>query len=960
MKRVYLLLAISMFLFAAGTFGRVPLRIVSQTPVQGAEEARCLLFDHDGLMWIGTDQGVRTYDGYRFRAYRNDAYSPGILPNNYVFKITEAPDDMLWLGTHDGLTCFNRRWGTFKSYHLRGENARNIDALFTSSDGTVWVGTGSGVSRYDAEKDDFIDINMPVGVRSFSEDAQGNIYIGTWEGGLYRLDRKSGKMVPYPQLSERNTVQSQLMDSRGRLWIGTWENGIVRLDHPADEANPGIHRMNEGRRDFRTFHQLVEDSVSHAVWGCCIEGLTSVDLDDDLLVENHPELSFCYSLTTDGRGNLWALTRSQGIVHLSTKPSPFQYYHLNPAGLELPVNRIQTVYTSDGSLFWLGLQPYGLACYDRQQDRVVYNNQIPGFGQMTGTGGIHVQTISAFMQRSQQELWLASTRGIVVWQAGEQARLLARGSCPFLGDGNANTFCRLHDGTILVGQTVGVGVAFSETEGRLLEMKEQERDFSSCDVRRIIEAEDHRIWIATDNAGIICATGDVHRPETMHYHQYAPANGNYPLDDVTSVYEDSHHRLWAISNSGALFLYEAENDHFIAVNQRFHLNVNRIYAIEGDGLGHLWLSSDSGLVCLKIDGKGKCHPAYFSEEDGIEHIRFSANGLSRFGKELFLGSANGFFSFEPGLMDRWQPAGFAKLLVSGLLVNDCPYEWLDSTERRRITAEPPFTMRQMTLPASIEKFTVEFALLVYQNVQECHYAYRLDGYDRDWHYVNAENRQATYQNLPSGTYELHLKAIDSYGHQVELPYGIRVRVLPPWYLSWWAYLIYILLLGALVYGISQWYKQRVNRRARLQQRVSELLHYRELMVMKQFEGARKALEAEEEQHNSPDELFIQKAIDCVKQHLDDADYDREQFASDMCVSSSTLYNKLRALTGQNVTAFINNLRLKEACRILRQRPGISMTELSMEVGFNTPKYFTKLFKKEFGMLPSEFVEKGDV
>jgi len=247
--------------------------------VEGAEEARCLMFDHNGLMWIGTDQGVRTYDGYRFRAYRNDAYSSGILPNNYVLRIAEAPDDQLWLGTRDGLAYFNRRRGTFKSYHLRSQNARSIDALFTSSDGTIWVGTGSGVSRYDAKNDDFIDINLPTGVRSFSEDKKGNIYIGTWEGGLFRLDHQSGKLVPYPRLSERNTVQSQLMDSRGRLWIGTWENGIIRLDHPDNEKDPGIHRMNEGRRDFRTFHQLVEDSVSHAVWGCCIEGLTSVDLE---------------------------------------------------------------------------------------------------------------------------------------------------------------------------------------------------------------------------------------------------------------------------------------------------------------------------------------------------------------------------------------------------------------------------------------------------------------------------------------------------------------------------------------------------------------------------------------------------------------------------------------------------------------------------------------------------------
>ena len=930
----------------------VTLRIMSQTPVEGAEEARCLKFDHNGLMWIGTDLGVCAYDGYRFRTYRNDAYSPGILPNNYVLRITEAPEDRLWLGTRDGLTCFDRRRNTFRSYRLRSQNARMIDALFTSSDGTIWVGTSNGVSRYDAETDEFTDISMTAGVRSFSEDKKGNIYIGTWEGGLFRLNPKSGKLVAYPQLSERNTVQSQLVDSRGRLWIGTWENGIIRLDHPENESNPGIHRINEGRRDFRTFHQLVEDSVSHAVWGCCIEGLTSVDLDDEQKVENHSELSFCYSLATDGHGNLWVLTRNQGLVHLSTKPSPFHFYHLDTTGLELPVNRIQTVFTSDGNYFWLGLQPYGLALYDRRANHVNYNTHIPGMQQMTGTSGIHVQTIYTFIQRSEQELWLGSSQGIVVCRTGEPARLLTRQGTPFIGDGNVNTFCQLHDGTVLVGQSAGIGVAFSDTQGRLL--------VSNVDVRNIIEGHDHRIWVATDNSGIISFTGDMRQPQSIQSRLYAPVKGNYPLKDAIAVYEDSHRRIWAISNGGALFLYDVEKDQFTVVNQRYHLNVNRLYAIGGDEKGQLWLSTDKGLVCLKIDDNGKCHPAYYSVEDGLERIRFSANGLSRFGKELFLGSANGFFSFKPDQMDHWQPADSASLLVTGLQINDRPYEWLDSVLQRSISAEPPYTTRQITIPASIRKFTVEFALLAYQNEQQCKYAYRLEGYDHDWHHVDADNRQAAYQNLPVGTYQLKLRAIDSYGNLVELPYAIQVRVLPPWYRTWWAYLIYLLLLGSAAYGVKEWYKNRLNRRARLQQRVSELLHYREMMVMKQFEGARKALEAEEQQHNSPDELFLQKAIDCVKQHLDDADYDREQFASDMCVSSSTLYNKLRALTGQSITSFINSIRLKEACRIMRQHPDIKMTELSMEVGFNTPKYFTKLFKKEFGMLPSEYLEKGEV
>ena len=926
---------------------RMPLRIMSQTPVQGTEEARSLIFDPYGLMWVGTDQGVRAFDGYRFRIYRSDAYSPGILPNNYVRSMTADHKDGLWIGTRDGLVLYDRRHGIFKTYHLNSEHARLINALFTTSDGTIWVGTNAGVSRYDAEKDDFTGINMAEGAISFAEDAHGNLYIGTWEGGLLRLDKESGSMVNYPRLSNRNTVRSLLMDSRGRLWIGTWEDGIVRLDHPENEKDPGIHRMNDGRRDFRTFHQLVEDSVSHSVWGCCIEGLTRVDLDDEMQVENYPILTFCYDMVTDGKGNLWVITRNEGIVHLSTKPSPFDFCHLNPAGLELPVNRIQTIYTDDGNRFWLGLQPYGLALYDRPTNKVLYNNHIPGMAQFTGDDGIYKRTVYD-IARKQNTLWMATSQGIIVYTEGEKARLLPRNSTPFIGDYEVKAFHCLHDGTMLVGLSGGVGVALSETKGRMLKFEENGRDFSNCQVLSFFEDHQHRIWIATEGEGIIRLS------DNFSVHQYAPANGNYPIDEATAVYEDNDHQLWAISNSGGLFLYNDETDCFKPINHLYHIGMGSIYSIMGTGSGHIWLSTDKGLMRLAPSNKKGMSTTFYNMEDGIEDIRFSPNGAFCYGNELIYGNATGFFSFDPSRLGT-NDSQTARLVVTELLIDDRPVGWLDSLQQREITTCQPFFTRRITIPAGIKKFSVEFALLSYQKQEQCRYAYRLEGYDHDWNITEPDDRSATYQNLPEGSYELRLRAMDSYGRMVELPYSISVKVLPPWYRTWWAYLVYVLLLCAAVYGISEWYKDRVNRRARLQQRVNELLHYREMMVMKQFEGARKTLEAEEQQHSSPDEQFIQKAIDCVKKHLDDSDYDREQFASDMCVSSSTLYNKLRALTGQNVTAFISSIRLKEACRILRQQPGITITELSMEVGFNTPKYFTKLFKKEFGVSPSEYL-----
>ena len=107
---------------------------------------------------------------------------------------------------------------------------------------------------------------------------------------------------------------------------------------------------------------------------------------------------------------------------------------------------------------------------------------------------------------------------------------------------------------------------------------------------------------------------------------------------------------------------------------------------------------------------------------------------------------------------------------------------------------------------------------------------------------------------------------------------------------------------------------------------------------------------------TPEELFIQKAKDCVLSHLEDYDYDRDAFASDMGASASTLYNKLRATTGMNVSTFIRDIRMKEARKMAENNPGIRVSDLAYKVGFQDPKYFSTCFKKQFGILPKEFLE----
>ena len=1322
--RTLLLLCWCCLIVAAQT---PPLRQMSRTQLAKALDARCLLFDSYGMMWIGTEQGLLRYDGYSFHNFRSDAYSPGILPNNYVRTLTEDHDKGIWIGTHDGLVRFDIPSGQFQTYHLKGEDRRGINTLFTSRDGTVWIGTTAGVSRYDKKKDSFVHYQMPGGVMSFEEDGKGNIFVGMWDYGLALLNRETGKTAFFPKINKRNTVFSMLMDSRGRLWIGSWENGIQRIDNPTDTKHPVVHLFNDERDDFRTYYRLVEDSASHTLWGSCLEGFTYIDMNNGRVANYDGILHFCNDIHTDGQGNLWVLTQNDGVAHLSTLASPFSHFNLPQNGQQLLVDCTRSVFTKDGRYFWLGLRPYGLARYDRQTGETLYGRHIPGFSNMKGSDDVSLQSIPSMVQVD-DELWFASSKGILVWKEGQPVELLSDHNTRFLNSYNVNALLRQRNGTVWIGQSSQVSIANSKTHGNTLTMKDGDDDFSTCDVCSFAEDSKGQVWIATENGGIILASGDARHPEKLQFRHYCPGNGGYPIDDAIACYEDSHHRLWAISMSGGLFRYDDATDRFEAVNYRYHIPGGSIYAIEEDAQGGLWLTTENGLLRLSFDDGEKPVITNYSTEDGLEGMRFSPNSSCRYGNELFFGSQKGFFSFVPdhilGAMGTKKP----QLVVTNLLIDNQPFEFIDQRLKKRILDSTPFMAREITIPSSIDKFTIEFSLLTYSHQEQIRYKYWLENYDNDWNFAGLQQHSATFQNLPAGTYRLHLKAADNCGRWTVLPYTIKIKVLPPWYLTWWAKLLYALLAALIVFGIIRWYKNylktknrlamgvvltnithelltpltvisasvddmkekapqfdenygliqnNIHRVTRLLRQILEvrksqagqlrllvsrgdlsafvstlcdnirpmaesknsrlivkcpadgidawfdkdkvdkivynivsnaakynredgnivvelsarskmaclkisdegigiskeklkhlysrfldgdyrrmnttgtgiglslthdlvLLHhgtieckseenvgtaftirfpidkgsykeneiditadnrqmdkqldsnievdedhestftggdsqrdYSMLIVEDNTEllelmsrlfapqydvftahNGRQALniikrhdldivitdvmmpvmdgieltreiknspdygqlpvvmltaktaeedlrtgfetgadayitkpfklqtlqlridniiqnrerirrkfisqtdfKVEEQHYSSPDELFIQKCMDTVKKHLDDSDFDREQFAAELCVSSSTLYNKLRSLTGQNITGFINSIRLKEACRILREKPDIRISELSMEVGFNTPKYFTKCFKKEFGMLPKEYLEQ---
>ena len=842
MKSAILHILICLICFATQVKAQnFPYRYLPPIPIAPTEEVSCMFFASNGIMWVGTNAGVKSYDGYVVKTYKSSAYQPGILPNNTIRSIAEDHQDNLWLGTRNGLVRMNKRTGRFKNFFLPEESQRIIYTLYVSKDGTLWVGTDGGLSYFNPKTERFhtytpqntwlIDENghkqkiSRYSVKAIVEDQNGDLLIGTWSSGLMRFKRGTNIMYRYPSFNATNSAYSLFFDKHRRLWVGTWGYGVVRLDNPGNVRQPGAHQYPYSASHFDTFYKIVHDPVTKTLWACTREGVCY--LEEDIpnaewkgysSIGNNP-LNFNNDIATDGQGNIWLCTQNNGILQVNTQPSIFKLWNLDKSHTQLTINYIYSILTTDGENFWLGLNPYGIALHNRKTGKTLFNHEIPGLANIQQRA--LTTSISDIAKRSNGEIWFANNSyGVIVKPAAEKpAFLLTHETHPsIIQDNFVNTLFESDDKIMWIGQRNGLSIVYPNNQGTAITMKEGKKDLTSCDIRHISQDKEGNIWLATDNEGIIRISGNARNPKSLRCKQYSLAQRNFDIEDATACLEDSRGRLWAISNSGGLFLYNKVKDKFEPKNQEYHLSGDRMLTIKEDENGNLWLTTDYALVNI-VWGKDSKKPQdiiYFTNEDGLGNVLFVPNTACQYGKELFFGSRTSFFSFVPSMKPQLGKNRKAKLVVTDIIVDDQPFAKLDSAEKADISKEMPAYTRQLIIPAGVKKFNVEFALLTYGNTEKNVYAYQLEGYDDDWQYCDKGVHKAAFQNLSSGTYYLKIKATDGYGKWQELPYTITIQVLPPWYASRIAFMFYILMLIGSFFAAARWYKERVKTRNSLQ------------------------------------------------------------------------------------------------------------------------------------------------
>jgi len=946
-----------------------------------------LLQDAEGFLWIGTKNGLFRYDGMNLRAFRNDLRDVKFLSSNDIVRIAEQ-GDYLWIATTAGLDrlCLS----SLKTEHISDDAlpCAEISELLVSRRGTLWIGTQKGLYSYDKENDTFVlydsaytrgVIPNDVEAKCILEDHLGQIWMGTWSNGIYRLDFEHQQFYHYPSLNWRNNAHVLLEDNHKQIWVGTWDCGLQRLKNAWDPANVSAETWTTADGlSSNIIYSLAEDVATGKLIIGTQRGLdeaipqASFKAHDEIkyqITSNRIRFNEITAIIRDHQNQYWIGMMGLGAAHLNMQNEAFGKNLLTKALEQVNTASVGSMAIDNDENLWLGLGTAGLAIVDTAGIMRLWNEH-PLFRnepQMATVYGLHKRA-------SDGHIWF-STYAEYIYDVDCEKGSIKRyrtSESAFLPFIYVYAIEEDHNGNLWFGCTGGIGCLHPDGSTEILDtlLLEPDQRKSTLQVIEILEDRLGNLWLATSNNGIIRL--ELQKDGQWQKTCFNRENGRLLTNSIQSLYCDSQGNIWLGSANCGLFKYNPKEQHFEALNNRWSLpcvGVSSILEEPANPLGvpgHivLWLGTENGLIFLDIAADGQTASVFhYLPEDGLQDYIFNARAaVIGNDDKLYFGGLRGYNAFYPN--EVYHDASKLKVKIINLSVGDQSWIALPEHERNRISRVAPRKSKELVFDHTQNNFTIEFSALDLVNPQRQSFIYMLAGYDTLWHYCDANIRQAHYSALSPGDYTFLCQISNSPESQL----SVRIEVLPAPWMTWWAYMLYGILFVGLCFGTGFWVrrytKAQQNLRIRVLQRQRQIEELQEQAKAQQVVISQQLnrQQIQEQTHAiniaDADDEFLTQAIGCINAHLGDADYSQQDFINEMGISKTTCFRRLKALTGLSFPNFARNIRMNAACRALEQNPNLRISELAYSLGYNDARYFSTCFKKEIGMLPSEYAQQA--
>lgn len=881
--------------------------------------------DRSGYLWFGMTSGLARYDGYRLRTLRSDHQHPALFPSNHMIYMSDN-DRYLWVGTAQGATLYDKQtWQThtLTDSHIAG---KTINDIKTDHEGNAWMGIGNHVVRCspDAKQIQSYTLKDKAADDGFHQlyiDAANRVWALT-SNGLFGFDRKLGKFVSYPAMPDGATPYTMFQDKAGNYWVGTWGQGLWRF-HPEGRTAANCYERQRvmvtgsGAEDM-IFYSMVQDDCFGYLWMLSYNELHCLEYKDGTLrpIDISKVLDARKMFTKiikDREGNLWVGSYDMGYTIFFDR-SGVRCYPLESLRTTFhhDANILTMGYAGDGIL-WLGQDRYGLVLYDMAADRIVTPKGLP------------MNEIGLMRNAHDGGMWLSARNGSHVVKA------------------------TYHGTSLSVVDDINLYDVLA-TPGTLSDMRED---------------RDGNLWILTSNNLY------VHKPRQA---SLAMAGKDTPHFEAMAA--DSQGKMWAMAE-GRVYLLSLTGSDIHAVPQGKTIATlgsnESVKAMCVDANGDLWLVTSLSRVlhgnALKGGGFQEWGESVGKDETLLNIMSHGAKVWLLTNKRLLSEDVKthrtSVFRANTGnvMVKAFKEATLCPDLQGGILVGGHGGVMRIQADnlQHKATPQPRFAVTdilvdgnsmlfdtpdedshegEVYLPSDSRNIEICFSPLVYSLNPIGTMQYKLEGVDKAWTTVTGNHLSALYNRLPKGTFRFLVRWQQPDGTWKETGSLLKLIRRPAFYETTLAYCFYALLMVLAAFLVYRLIKRRASTEA--------LRHFHNQSRLG------KMIEEREAPQETGDNKFLQEVMAVLEQHISETDYGQEQLARDLLLSRSTLYRKIKSESGMSPLDFIRNVKMKRACMMLDKHEQ-SISEIAYLLGFSNPKYFTKCFKEEMGMTPSEYL-----
>lgn len=746
---------------------------------------RAILQDKRGYIWFGTDEGLNRYDGTGVKIYQYGTQATHGLSCSYISALYEGVDE-LWVGTGDGLYLYTYDTNTFSFFEKQTSKGEPITTTVNDikhdKDGNLWFATsGQGVFKYNQQMDKLeqYEFSACVGfVPGLCVDNENWVWAVTNQGDthVYKLNKAENRFEPFELKYKEKQYKSPSIvifeDADHNLWLGTWGDGLQKIDRYSGQVTTYLHPSeSEGIMHIHSIMQYApqqlligsDDGLSCFNTSTGEHKLYSYDEVNPYSLSNR----FVYPIIKDREGGVWIGTYYGGVNYISPNTGQFESYSQSRFFNSVKGSIISHFCEDANGNIWIASDDGGLNCLSTADNRFAH------YMPQEGKNSLSYHNVHALCMDG-DNLWIGTYTGgvnVLNVRTGIFKQYTSYQGDPKSLDGSSSyAIYKDREHRIWVASMSGINL-YNREEDNFTRVKQL--GALTIDIDQDTKGN---LWFATQGRGLF-----KYDPQTDSWknYQHNKQPGTLISDQVNCVLVDQNGQIWVGTMEG-LCRYDAEKDQFEQV--MLDIPSHNICCIIEDERT-LWMTTTKGLVRYIPEESYQV----FMKSDGLQSDQFMPNaGMKTSNGKIYIGSVNGFNAFYP--FQICSNNQIPPVVITGLEIFNKEISVGDKWLPQSLDC-----LDELELSHKDNVFSLRYAALSYCTPEKNQYAYKLDGFDKDWNYVGAQNK-ATYTNLPAGTYLFRVKASNNDGVWNQQGASLKIVIYPPFYWTTAFKILYFMLL----------------------------------------------------------------------------------------------------------------------------------------------------------------------